>query len=304
MFIGMKLSVGLPPYMSTKIVVRLAGGLGNQLFQFAAALRACTELNLKTESIIIDVRFLDCYESKHHFELDFLKDVFPGFQVAPPLSLVQSIASKFRLAKIFNRKIWSHAFISTPEQILLLNSKAKIDLIVLDGYFQSLCILLSDIQRKLLQRHLVDAGVCQYKKLVGDGTAIAMHIRRGDYVTSKEASRVFRTIPIDYYRTALSRLPKNRKILVFSDDASLSAEFAKEFSGIDIRSYNLSLADEFRLFMSCDDYIIANSTFSWWAAYLGYSENKSCFAPKRWYVDPVRSETNSLLLPYFQLIDY
>jgi hypothetical protein len=300
----MKNLMTLPPRVTTKIVVRLAGGFGNQLFQFAAALRACTVLNLNTESINIDIRFLDCYESRHHFELDFLKDVFPGFQVAPPLSMVQSFASKFRLAKLFKLKIWSHFFISTTDQILLLNSEDKIDLIVLDGYFQSSCILLSDIHRKLLRGHLIDSGFRHRDKLIGENMAIAMHIRRGDYVTSKTASKVFRTIPIDYYRAALSLAPKNRKILIFSDDPLLSAEFAKEFRGIDIRSYNLSLTEEFCLFMSCDDYIIANSTFSWWAAYLGYSENKSFFSPKRWYIDPDRNDSNSLLLPYFKLIDY
>ncbi len=66
---------------------------------------------------------------------------------------------------------------------------------------------------------------------------------------------------------------------------------------------SLTLEQEFCLLMSSDHHVIANSTFSWWAAYLGTKPGGKVISPQNWYHDQLRSQANPLLLQHFHLID-
>lgn len=286
------------------IIVRLAGGLGNQLFQFAAAVSLAQRQGLPFDNILIDTRFLTSYEAKHEYEIGFVTDLFPGVQVAPHIPLAASIASRFRLAKIFDKRLGSFDLISSVAHLnTVLASRRPNSNFILDGYFQHPGILFNEEDRKKIRSTLLSAKRSLIDQVTNGLPAIGVHIRRGDYITSKSAAKVFRNIPIGYYDTALQQLRPDRKVLVFSDDRDLSATYAAKISGIDVRQFNISLQDEFCLLMSCDIHIIANSTFSWLSAYLGHKRGGRVIAPKDWYYDMRRSQANPLLLPYFELID-
>lgn len=286
------------------IVVRLAGGLGNQLFQFAAAKRVAKRLGLPFTRIRIDTRFLAAYEAKHKFEIGFVTDLFPGVQVAPQLPLIASMVSRFRVAKIFDKKFGTFELISSVARLNAAAASSKLaSTFILDGYFQHPDILFAAEDRSLIQMALPSAKRSLIEKVKNGTPTIGIHIRRGDYITSKSASKVFRNIPIEYYDKALKQLRRSQKVLVFSDDQELAASYAAKVGGVDVRRLNLSLQDEFCLLMACDDYIIANSTFSWWAAYLGHKPGGRVIAPKNWYHEKSRSQSNPLLLPHFELID-
>jgi len=289
---------------SPKIVVRLAGGLGNQLFQFAAAVNLAQRLGLPFSKILIDTRFLASYEAKHKYEIGFVTDLFPGVQVAPQLPLMASMASRFRFAKIFDKKLGSFELISSVAHLnAACVSRNPASTFILDGYFQHPDILFTEVDRNRIRAALLSAMRSLIDHVKNGSPTIGVHIRRGDYVTSKSASKVFRNIPIEYYDTALQQLRHDQQVLVFSDDRELSASYAANVGGLDVRQLNLSLKDEFRLLMACDDHIIANSTFSWWAAYLGHKPGGRVIAPQNWYHDKSRSQSNPLLLPHFELID-
>jgi hypothetical protein len=289
---------------SPKIVVRLAGGLGNQLFQFAAAVSVAQRLGLPFSNIRIDTRFLASYDAKHKYEIGFVTNLFPGVQVAPQLPFMASMASLFRFAKIFDKKLSAWELISS---VAHLNSAcAKLNpasTFILDGYFQHPGILFNEEERKRIRTALISAKSSLIDKVKNGFLYIGVHIRRGDYVTSKSAAKVFRNVPIEYYDAALKQLRRDQKVLVFSDDRELAASYAAKVGGVDVRQLNLSLQDEFCLLMACDDHIIANSTFSWWAVYLGNNPGGCVIAPKNWYHDTFRSQNNPLLLPHFELID-
>lgn len=289
---------------SSKIVLRLAGGLGNQLFQFAAAVRLAQRCDLPFQNILIDTRFLANYEAKHNFEIDFFTDLFPGVQVAPLLPIMASIASRFRLAKIFDRKLVLVELISSVAHFnsAYANSNRDFDLIM-DGYFQHPDILFFEDDRNRIRTALLSAKTALVDRVKDGFPTIGVHIRRGDYVTSKSAAKVFRNVPMEYCDAALNKIRRNQKVLVFSDDRDLSAFYAAKTGGIDVRQLNLSLQDEFCLLMACDDHIIANSTFSWWAAYLGHKPGGRVIAPKNWFHNRERSRANPLLLTHIELID-
>jgi hypothetical protein len=114
---------------------------------------------------------------------------------------------------------------------------------------------------------------------------IAMHIRRGDYVTLQDYHPV---LPIEYYTEALAKMPYVH-VLVFSDDIEWCQQYFKG-SRFFFSKSNTSAAD-LCLMSMCDYHIIANSSFSWWGAWL--SKSKQVIAPAQWF-GPALSDKNTV----------
>lgn len=208
-----------------------------------------------------------------------------------------------RLAKLFDRRIGRYAFVSSEANLLKATTYPGHLHYLIDGYFQGTKILFDDSTRTKIRDSLIYEKLNLITDINKTKRCVGVHIRKGDYVSSKRASKVFRFIPIEYYRRALREIPSINQILVFSDDEELASIFAKEVDGIHVARLSLSLEDEFCLLMSCDDYIISNSTFSWWASYFGYKKGKKIVSPVRWYKNYDRNIANPLLLRNFTKID-
>ena len=111
---------------------------------------------------------------------------------------------------------------------------------------------------------------------------ISIHVRRGDYVNNLFYIDLSKT---DYYKRAVDIFP-DKKFMVFSDDSV----YAREIFPDEIRFLVMGRQDEvedFNQMASCESNIIANSSFSWWAAYLNPNPNKIVVAPKAWHPDGV-----------------
>lgn len=127
----------------------------------------------------------------------------------------------------------------------------------------------------------------EIKRVFGEGIGflefVSIHIRRGDYVNNPFYVDLTQT---DYYTKAVEMFP-NKKFLVFSDDR----EFAKEcFNGSDFQVMEGTEEEDFNMMASCESNIIANSSFSYWAAYLNPNPAKKvvCPSPKNlWYNDKI-----------------
>jgi len=118
---------------------------------------------------------------------------------------------------------------------------------------------------------------CQEMMSELDGQVIGLHIRRKDYLTNPNHC----ALDISYYEEALSRFPDDATVIVFSDDSAWCHDsgFFSEDRFL-IAEDNSGYVDQCLMSM-CSDFIIANSSFSWWAAWLG---NKGkVIAPKRWF---------------------
>lgn len=286
------------------VELRLAGGLGNQLFQFSAALSLAKSFDNSNHAFHIDTRFLSSYEAKHEYLIGFFAKYFSGIVGQSNYNWSASIASQLRLARVLDSRIGSFELISSIKHLQKACVQPKYaKCYVLDGYFQHPDILFNERERCTIRNSLTSEKIELIHGVKKDKRCTGVHVRRGDYVSSSAASKVFKTISIDYYHQALKNLPEDNQIIVFSDDRELSANFAASVGGVDARQLDLTLEDEFCLLMSCDDYIIANSTFSWWAAYLGYQTGSRVISPSAWYMSNSRNATNPLILPYFQLIE-
>jgi len=120
---------------------------------------------------------------------------------------------------------------------------------------------------------------------------ISLHVRRGDYVRQPNYHP---TCPLEYYRKAAELFP-NQKFLVFSDDHDWCR---KNLTGIDWM-FGVGYTDDEELYMMslCKGHIIANSTFSWWGAYLNPEKDKLVVAPNTWFGPSYNNINTKDLIP-------
>jgi hypothetical protein len=139
---------------------------------------------------------------------------------------------------------------------------------------------------------------------------VALHVRRGDLAHAQEVLRKpeivhGNPVGLDYVNQAIARFPKESAFLVFSDSGK-DLEWCRQ----NIRGGNFFFSDghsdiqDFALMTRCDHNIIANSTFSWWAAWLNQTKGRRVVAPRQWSAPgvPVQRETRDLLLPDWEVL--
>lgn len=124
----------------------------------------------------------------------------------------------------------------------------------------------------------------------------SIHVRRGDFLLNNE----YNVLNMQYYLNAIDII-KSKKYIVFSDDITWCKDNFK-IDNIEF-SENKSDIDDFALMCSCEHNIIANSSYSWWAAYLNKNIQKIVIAPKQWYsVDNHKAYTGDLILEQWKQI--
>ena len=136
----------------------------------------------------------------------------------------------------------------------------------------------------------------EIKEIFGQGigylTQVGVHVRRGTNPTNLNEPKYienpfyFNLCDTDYYEKAMAMFP-NEKFLVFSDEPEWCKEKFKDNQDVQVMDKENDI-DDFNLLASCKHQIIANSSFSWWAAYLNPNESKKIIAPARWYTDDVQ----------------
>ena len=109
---------------------------------------------------------------------------------------------------------------------------------------------------------------------------IALHVRRGDYI--KNAENHF-NLPIEYYDAALGKFDDDRNVIVFSDDPVWCHDEGTFVDDRFIISENEDNRVDLCLMSLCDDFIIANSSYSWWGAWLSTNKDKTVIAPAQWF---------------------
>ena len=109
---------------------------------------------------------------------------------------------------------------------------------------------------------------------------IALHIRRGDYVKNSDNHPV---CSMDYYKAALDHFDSDRNVIVFSDDPIWCHDEGTFADDRFIISENEDNRVDLCLMSLCNDFIIANSSYSWWGAWLSSNQNKKVVAPQQWF---------------------
>ena len=155
------------------------------------------------------------------------------------------------------------------------------DHVSLQGYFQTEKYF-KHIEHQIRDEFtFVDDILEPCKEMIGTvDNPIALHVRRGDYVINSENHF---NLPIEYYEAALKHFDDDRNVIVFSDDPVWCHDTKLFSDDRFIISENDDNRVDLCLMSLCNDFIIANSTYSWWGAWLSSNKNKKVIAPVQWF---------------------
>ena len=165
------------------------------------------------------------------------------------------------------------------------------DGIYLDGSWQSEKYF-ADIEVVIRQEFTVKTPPTGKNKELAEQIAscesVSLHIRRGDYVFNSHTNQILGTCDLDYYSRCVERLTqtvKNPHFFIFSDDHKWARNNLKLPYPMTLVNHNGADKnhEDLRLLSQCKHHIIANSTFSWWGAWLNQNPEKIVLAPKRWF---------------------
>ena len=151
----------------------------------------------------------------------------------------------------------------------------------MQGYFQTEKYF-KHIEDEIRNDFTFDAGIADPCKEMIESVEnpIALHVRRTDYI--KNAENHF-NLPIAYYEEALKQFDADRNVIVFSDDPLWCHDEALFADDRFIISENEDNRVDLCLMSLCNDFIIANSTYSWWGAWLSSNKDKKVIAPVQWF---------------------
>lgn len=267
------------------IIARLQGGLGNQLFQYAAAKALSVKLNtpFKLETIT-------SLQKDKRREIA-LNDLHTKFELATKKEIKQFVffPSLYRhrpgFFANFGRHIYREPHFHFDRNFFNLN-----DPVFLDGFWQS-PLYFKDIEDSIRQDFTVKEELIKNVKEKGkeleSSTSVAVHIRRGDFLNPK-AVAYHGVLNAAYYLNALTLIREKvpgASICYFSDDIEWVKKNLPAGNGEYISSFTRSAIEDFYLMTKCRHHIIANSSFSWWTAWLNDNPGKTVIAPKKWFAD-------------------
>ena len=274
------------------IVVKLFGGIGNQMFQYAAGRRAAI---VNGVPLAFDLRWFGV-QGLRVPELDGLQiDRVPDVDVTslPHAAagwtgarrthrLGTSIVARARGWRLVAEKVpgvFQQRVLLTPDRSYLV------------GYWQSeryFSDVTPQLRREMKPRLSLPTTVSATAADIRASQAVSLHVRRGDYASPAGAAHG--TLSRDYYRAAMDLLDEKLAepvYFAFSDDPLWVSENLRHprlrlLSG----AASAGPLPDLALMSACRSHIVANSSFSWWGAWLGDDPAKEVVAPARWFADP------------------
>lgn len=280
------------------VIVCLAGGLGNQLFQYAAG-RALAEVC--GAQLLLDTSAYQYERLGRQYRLD-------RFCIRAELVSPEDVD---RLTWRERRDLFSRAWRRVVEPMLpriwrrvFVDQELGYDSaflrirrsVVLQGYWQNekyFADIAPMIRREYQLRDDPDYRNAHMLNLIGSTASVSLHVRRGDYVSNPHTNAVHGVCEVEYYCDAMKFISERigaSHYFVFSDDP----EWARAnlcFNGpVTFVQHNGAERDyeDLRLMSACRHHIMANSSFSWWGAWLAERPGQVVVAPKVWFQDPRR----------------
>lgn len=285
-------------------IIKLQGGLGNQLFQYAFGLYLAEEYKFPITYHSSTIRDIKSFTNR---DLEITE-----FDNKLPIASDSEIKRYKKSPKYFER--WERKLAQKIPtlfpRMIVQKSPHTPSSIIKDGYYDGYWQIYEYPQRitKYLQDK-IKLNCHQTEKLsetinkIKNTTSVSIHIRRGDYINIPSNSKIFEICDIGYYNRAIriiERSNTNSRFFIFTEDK----EWAKSnFIGDKFILINGNSAIEDMLLMSfCKHNIIANSTYSWWAAFLNKNKNKTIIAPAKWYKGKMNEQTETLIPPTWKRI--
>ena len=274
------------------VISQILGGLGNQMFQYAAGRALSLALGCP---LLLDLRGFKRYSLHNGFEID--RVFYAPVEAATEAEVSQVLG--WRAGKLIRKllKRVPSPLLCGPHLAIEPSFNYWPELRQVDkpsylmGYWQSEKYF-KDFEQNIRSdfsfKTSLDGENLATSVSMQGCNSVSLHVRRGDYVTHAPTAKILNVCSIDYYQKAITRIAEqvpSPHFFVFSDDQqwvrnNLKIPFPTEH--ID-RNHGMKSYIDMQLMSFCKHQIIANSSFSWWGAWLNVNPDKIVIAPRNWF---------------------
>ena len=277
-------------YMNNQIIeVAMSGGIGNQLFQYSAGLSVSARLKAE---LVLDISW---YQRSKEFSNFRTMELHQFVDLEGAGISTSRLNSKLRLAQ---RKIQNFAIVRdiTCDPVRLGSLEAYQN-IRMEGYWQSeryFTNIQHSLRKAIAKRDFVSDLSFGLADEIESTKCIGLHVRRGDYITNSNALAYHGVCDAEYFNRGVKYVRGSQPIeliYLFSDDIDWCQKNL-DF-GIETRIVedNICDTDQLKLLSLCNHQVISNSSFSWWAAWLGKTTDQVVVYPRFWFANQTNLES-------------
>lgn len=275
------------------IIVKLVGGLGNQMFQYATGRKLAL---LKNTELYIDTSFLDKNPDGAYTKRNLELNVFNlSLNIANQNDIEKfKINSSNKYSRVLQRNfpfLFKNLYVAESgvgynNQFLNFQNNTYLDgFWQSEKYFENIKPILC---KEFSPKEPLNSDNNKWLDKIKSCISISIHVRRGDYITNQNALNFHGLCDISYYEKAINIIKESIveiELFVFSDDLDWCKDnfkFLEKTHFVD-SNQNVNFHLDLFLMSNCKHNIIANSSFSWWSAFLNQNNEKIVVAPKKWF---------------------
>jgi len=273
------------------IIAELNGGLGNQMFQYAFGKMLSLEFNCE---LLVDISQLGSSSPlKNVVSRNYELDVFDAEIMFASEKLVSGFNRNGAVKSLLRKLRLPHTktFIEDTD-MKRVNISSIVPPVMVKGYWQSQSYFIKykeQIKKEFTFKRGSICSVHAQTALIHEKQSVSIHIRRGDYITNLTASNVLGVLDPEYYKSSINLICDRIErpyFYVFSDDPTWAIQNFSHIPDLEIiDSRGMGSHIDLWLMSNCKHNIIANSSYSWWAAWLNKNNDKVVIAPRRWFKD-------------------
>lgn len=285
------------------VYVNIMGGLGNQMFQFAMGYAMARSKNTVLQ---LDVRsFAESADEdapKRTFGLTY-------FDIPAVVADSKILDAKFqRSYSRLSRYLGIGRMHKIDEEDFSYNPAYRTQClpVYINGYFQSEKYFLDyaeELRNIFLKNTIVKESDYWYNEIKSSEIPVSIHLRRGDYIQNPKTLKIHGICEVNYYEKAVKRILENypaARFFVFSDDIpAAEKELGHLSNNLIFVEHKKSQIEPYDMLLmgNCKHNIIANSSYSWWGAWLNENPDKMVIAPQRWFADEAMQAQTRDLIP-------
>lgn len=276
------------------IIIRLRGGLGNQMFQYAVGKHIANNLGVGMKLDLTSL--LRTPKNENNTPRDYQMDIFDfeeSFLIKPNfIRFLDKFRLNFLLQIIKGIKLVQYKKYKektfTAEATIINNPKDKYLYV---GYWQSEKYFKSvenELRKDFQFKDELSPEAKSIFEAINKVNAVCVHVRRGDYVNYTES---FNCSNVDYFTDGSNHIFKstiNPHFFVFSDDiewCKKNIKFEYNFTIVDYKTDKIKYKEDLQLMASCNHFIMSASSFSWWAVWLSNKKEAKVVVPKKWFLN-------------------
>lgn len=284
------------------IIVKLYGGLGNQMFQYAIG----RYLSLKhSTQLKFDIYY---QKTRTDFNPEDIEDLFRIYNLPVEIASNEDIRKICSLRNSFRIPFISHFILKTQnyfkEENIMFNPKilSVPDNSYLDGYWQTEKYII-DIRKQLIKdftltEELTGNNMTTAESINRTENSVSIHIRGRDYLNNQATNSTHFVCDFNYYNSCIEYITQrfdNPYYFIFTDDPDWVKDgFPIKYPHTIIQNnqWNKNSHIDMHLMSLCKHNIVANSSFSWWAAWLNQNEKKTVLSPAKWYRNDIYNKND------------